>query len=232
MPTSSFARALALLILSLAAVPARSALVIASWDSVDLGDDTATGSFGDLAVTLAGTGTAPGDLSYFQSLTNVFDSDAFAPRLAAADRLEFSAQSGTVREFTLTFGAPVVDPRIHFRSVASVITFTGGVTSITRMDGTANDTNFGVSGLVVSAIDNVNDADGTIRLDGLVSTATFTAVITGPYTLDGINIGVLADPATAVPAPAALLPFLTAFGAAATRLRRGGRTRARLPAAR
>jgi hypothetical protein len=135
-------------------------------------------------------------------------------------RLEFGVSPAPAQQFTLSFSAPVIDPIIHFASVASVITFTGGVSSITRLPGPlglgSSDSNFSVSGLTVSAGDNLTDANGTMRLDGLVSAVTFTTVLTGPYTVDGIALQVGADTAV-VPAPGAFVLLLTALVAAASR---------------
>lgn len=213
-------RGLAVALCLLTATTSHAALLATDWTSVNLGGDTATGTIGTVTVSLAGTGSSPGNLSFFAEDATIFDTGAVAPPLTLADQLELGVGPGAAQEFTLSFGSPVLDPRIHFISLVSSITFTGGVTSITRIDGTANDANFSVSGLVVSAFDNLNDANGTIRLDGLISSVTFNAVLPASFTIDGVNVQVLAD-TTVVPAPGALGLLLTGVAsAAAYRLRR------------
>lgn len=217
MSTSSITHWLALPALLLAGATAPAATVFTTWTSVDLPNDTATGSLGAVTITLAGTGANPVDLSFYEANSNRFTSGAFSVPVADVDALEFRGSLAPARQLTLSFSSPVLNPIVHLASVASVITFTGGVSSITRVPGIlGNNTNFSVSGLIVSAADNLTDSDGTIRLDGLVSAVTFTTELTAPFTVDGMFLQIGAD-AAAVPAPGAFVLLLTALVAAATR---------------
>lgn len=219
MSASFTGRWLALSSLLLAGATAPAATVFTTWTSVDLDNDSATGSLGAVTLSLAGTGASPGDLSFYATNSAVFTSGAFSSPANGLDRLEFAVTPSPAQQFTLSFSVPVLDPFVHLFSVASVITFTGGVSSITQLPGIlGSDPNFSVSGLTVSAGDNLTDASGTIRLDGLVSAVTFTTELTGPFTVDGISLQIGAD-ATVVPAPGAFVLLLTGLAAMATRRR-------------
>ncbi len=217
MTTCSIGRWLVLPVLLLTGAAAHTATVFTTWTNVDLANDTATGPLGEVTIALSGTGANPGNLTFYETDSNVFTSGDFSTPAYNVDRLEFGVSPAPAQQFTLSFSSPVSNPIVHLYSTVSVITFTGVVGSITRLPGIlGNDNNFSVSGLTVSAGDNLNDANGTIRLDGLVSAVTFTTVLTGPFTVDGITLQVGAD-ATVVPAPGAFVLLLTALVAAVTR---------------
>lgn len=204
----------------LAAATAQAATVYTTWTDIDLAADTATGSLGAVTITLAGTGTSPGDLSYFEANSGYWFSigaGLAAPLPVGNDRLDMGGLPGPARQFTLTFSSPVLDPILQLASVGSVLTFTDGVSSLTRLPGIiSNDGNFSVSGLTVTSLSPVIDAFGTVRLDGLISSVTFTQELRGTDQSDGLPIQVGVD-AAVVPAPGTLVLLLTALVAAATR---------------
>lgn len=198
-------RVLATLLLatSLVASTARAETFV-SWTSVDLNANNATGTMGSVGVTFSGT-----DLNFFQSNSTAFNGSAFCPQLGSTDLVEFTATTGPGSNYTIQFSRAVHNPILHLRSVGSRLTFTGS--SITPLCGQAG---FTVSGNQVIAADCFgggpppidSDNNGTIRVDGWVTSVTFNAVFdqtkpgcSGAGSIDGIDIQIGAD-AVGVPA--------------------------------
>ena len=104
--------------------------------------------------------------------------------MSRSDHIQISGLEGY--SYTLTFSAPVTDPVMHIASVASTLQFQAG-TGTARVSGSPN---FSVSGSTVTG-DPQNDAGGTIRLLGEISTVRFTATpLYSPPVEDGIVIQV------------------------------------------
>ncbi|MFN0149635.1 MAG: hypothetical protein ACKVU1_02860 [bacterium] len=189
-----------LIVLSSVSLSSRSAHAVTfiDWTDVDLANDIAQGTLGNVAVTMSG-----GDLVFaitggsFQG----FDNALFCPPLAAADVVEFIGTSPALF-YTITFGSPILDPVIHIRSLASELTFAD--VKLTRLCG---DGGFVVESNVVRGVclDGVdpNDANGTIQIEGLLSTLSFSAYWggCGSFTIDGIDLQIGVDEAVGVPLP-------------------------------
>jgi hypothetical protein len=161
-------------------------LAFVDWRTADaLG---ATGVLHGHDVTLTGTmGTA----FYLDGNYPGFDSDAFSPRLPAADMVEISARDD--RTFTLSFGTPVEDVLLHLGSLGSTLTFDPG-TEAAKVSGTAG---FSAAGNVVSGApletpgdpSGPHDANGTARLSGAFTLITFSTTVN--YPAPGIVDGIL-----------------------------------------
>ena len=130
----------------------------------------------------------------------------FSPSLALSDFVSFTADEPAL-SYSVSFGAPVTDPVIHFGSLASTLTFNGGI-ALTKVSGQSE---FAVSGSTVTGniLDGVtpNDANGTILLNGTFSSFSFQAEkLPAVFSGDGINLQI---GAAAIPEPG-----LSGFGAA------------------
>ena len=162
------------------------------------GPTGATGTLSGGAVTLTGpmgTGFYPhDDFTYFNS-------PAFTPQLAATGMVEMAGGSG--RTFTLSFCVPIQNPVMMLGSLGSIMTFAPG-TSLTRISGDCGFQTAGrvVTGTAANAIVRPDgtlgptDSNGTIRLNGLFTSITFTLVpnFTGGSGTDGVYLQVGGTP--------------------------------------
>jgi len=146
-------------------------------------DDQATGAIFGGDVTLTGPiGTGSSTDAAFRG----YDTEAFEPRLAGSDCVEIVGGAG--HSFTLTFATPVQDPFLMLASMGSVITFAPG-TAMTRVSG---DAGFAIHGATATGTVSSGDSNGVVRLEGIFSTITFSAVtnVATPGILDGIYLQV------------------------------------------
>lgn len=178
----------------------QAALVFTDWTSVNTTTNVAVGTLGPVSVTLTGT-----DINYgvTDGSSTVFNQPYFSPPLTSSDEVGIGG-SPSVFSYTVTFGAPVANPRMHILSLASALTFSG--IPLTKLSG---ESDFVVSGSTVTGVDNNtpngHDANGTIELSGIFSSYTFTAQYAASSG-DGISIQIGAD-LTPVPVPAAVWLF-------------------------
>jgi hypothetical protein len=199
------------------------ALQFTDWQAVDLVNDVVQGVAGPVSVTMSG-----GNIDFFVPNSTGFNDPVFCPPLAIADLIEFHGLP-TAPSYTIEFDRPVHNPVLLVRSLASTLTFPGQ--SITRLCGQST---FTVSGNQVMGscegggpppVDT--DANGTIRVNGWVSTVTFTATFAGNCgSVDGIHIQIGADPLNA---PASAPAGLWALAAATLLLGAIALVRARMP---
>lgn len=206
-------------ILSCVAASTQAATIFTDWTSIDsTTTETALGTLSGVgSVTLTG-----GDLTgaVTDGSSTIFNFPAFfSPSLPTSDWVGILS-TPTSDTFTFTFGSAVTDPLIHIMSLATTLTFDAGVTSITKISGSAE--------LLVSGQDVTGgvlntpppgspgpDRHGTIRLDGTFTSFSFdTLFATSPG--DGIVFQVGYEQApTPVPEPstyALLLTGLIGFG--------------------
>jgi len=176
------------------------------WTSIDVGSDSAQGVLGPVHVTLTG-----GDITFGNTGGGTaFNYSLFCPPLSSSGFVEFVGTNPSY-SYTISFGSPIQDPILHIASLASVLTFSG--VTLTKLCGQDNFTVSGgtVTGAFVNG-PNPNDANGTVRVNGLVSTLSFTAYWEGAagFTRDGIDIQVLSpDPTGVGDTPTAPLPELS-----------------------
>ncbi len=174
----------AIIVVSLLANPV-DAIDFTDWISVDAINDTAHGTVCTLDVTMSGlditTGVTDGSFTSFNN-------PSFCPALASSDMVEIVGTSPAY-SYTVTFGTPVTDPILHISSLASTLVFSG--VTLTKVCGQDA---FVVSGNQVSGLcldgSTPNDANGTVKVNGLVSSLSFTAYWEGcaGFTRDGIAI--------------------------------------------
>ena len=195
--------------------PARAdaALLFTDFTGVDLANNTAAGNIGGLPVSLTGT-----DLTFAvtDGSSTSFNQAFFTPPLTAADAVEFVGMTST-SAYTLTFGTPVQNPRLHLRSLGSALTFGGGVT-LTKLGG---EPTFVVAGnSVTGVVSGSDDANGTVQLNGTVSSVAFTATALpgAGNNVDGVLLQIGAD---VIPEPTGLtFAALAGYGIVAGRRRK------------
>jgi len=163
------------------------AATFVDWTSIDTSGDTAVGTACNVSVSLNGLDiTAGSTTGTFQGFNNAF----FCPPLANSDFVEFRGTS-PANSYVLTFNPPVTNPTLHILSLASTLTFSG--VTLTKMCGQNGFTVEGntVSGLCIDG-QTPNDANGTVQINGTVSSVSFTAFFSGclGFTIDGIDIQV------------------------------------------
>jgi hypothetical protein len=154
------------------------------WITIDIGTDVAIGSLDTVSVEFTGSDIDWGVVN--ESWTG-FDVPMFTPPIDSSDMVSFRG-APAVYHYTLTFSAPVEDPIMHLRTLASTLTFS--TDQIVKLSG---DSVFSVSDSVVSGVIDDDppgyDANGTISFEGTFSTLSFTAEY--PYTSeDGIILQV------------------------------------------
>jgi hypothetical protein len=183
--------------LLLAATDARATPMFTDWVSFDAAGDSASGTLGTTAVTIAG-----GDIEFADTTgsSGIFATSHFTPPIPSGDFVEITGSFTSTFTYTLTFSAPVADPILHIGSLASMITFSG--VTPTKLSGEAE---FVVTGSTVtgqSPLSGGYDRNGTVVLTGTFSSVTFTVDALGLYAnaRDGIALQVGAD-LEAVPEP-------------------------------
>lgn len=185
-------------LLALLWAPAVHALTFTDWTSVDLNGNVAQGSMGPIAVTLSG-----GDLVFAitDGSSTAYDDPTYCPPLATADYLEFRG-TPLAPTYTVSFGRLVHNPVLHIGSLGSTLTFSG--VTLTKLCGQAS---LAVTGNQVIGPDCIgggpppidSDHNGTIRVNGWVSSLTFTAAFDpgapgcSSASEDGISIQIGAD---------------------------------------
>jgi hypothetical protein len=168
-----------------------SALDFVHWTSADLTSNVAIGTIGSMGVRMEG-----GDINFLETdVCTSFSLPVFTPPIPTTDCLQFVGNASGYN-YTVTFDSAVLDPVIHLRSLASTCRFPGK--SISRISG---DPGFVVAGDSVSGflVDDPSgyDENGTIRLDGVQRSFTFTARFQG---VDGIYIQIGLPTVVGVPA--------------------------------
>jgi len=161
------------------------AIDFVDWVVVDTNNDSAQGQVCTIDVTLSGQ-----DITYgvTDGSSPYFNHGVFCPPLLSSDVVELIGTSPAY-SYTVTFSAPVTDPILHFASLASTLVFSG--VTLTKLCGQAS---FVVSGSQVSGdcVDGPtpNDANGTVQVNGVVSSLSFTAYWAGcaGFTRDGVGI--------------------------------------------
>lgn len=163
---------------------------LTDWTRIEIGEEFATGTLGDIKVRLAGSDIAYGvsDGTY-----TGFNTPDHVPPVAYSDMVEFRGTLDGAR-YTVDFSWPVADPILYFTSLASTLTFS--TPHITRLSG---DPTFTVKDNVVDGVfDNGpfrSDSAGVIQLRGLFDDFSFTALFPDSSAGDGIAMQI------AVPEP-------------------------------
>lgn len=163
------------------------AATFVDWTSIDTSGDIALGTACNVNVSLTGFDISTGSTTgTFQGFNNAY----FCPPLANSDFVEFRGTS-PANSYVLTFSPPVTNPTLHILSLASTLTFSGvTLTALCGQNGFTVEGNT-VTGLCLDG-QTPNDANGTVQINGTVSSVTFTAFFAGclGFTIDGINIQV------------------------------------------
>jgi hypothetical protein len=182
---------LALLCAGFMATHGAGTLVFTDWQKADLAAQTVEGDLDGVRVVMSGGLISEAKLD---SSSTVFNSDSFMPKLAKSDiiMLQFGP---AIQTYVVRFSAPVLNPVVHLYSHGSVITF--NTTNTTRLSGRKDF--IARPGVVVGIWDGISksDSEGSIRLDGVYSFFSFTAVY--PHTSDGVGVqvgGTLVEGAT------------------------------------
>jgi hypothetical protein len=189
-------------------VLAARAQVFTDWQTLDENAQIAYGVLGSANVTLTG-GNMKTAGSVLDGSSTVFASSYFTPSLATSDSICFEATSA-YQTYRVQFSQPVQNPVLHLGSLASIVTLE--TTNITRLSGNSH---FYVrAGTVVGYYmqGDVGDEKGSIRLNGVYSSFSFTCG--GPWGAEGVflQIGgtpVNASPTTLTPQRAIALSFPT-----------------------
>lgn len=165
--------------------------VFVDWISANGPQGTATGKLGGTVdVTLTGPAFDP---QYFvlDGSSTVFNSADFSPKLTKSDKA-YTIATPTPQAYRISFSQPVMDPIIHFYSLASVVTF--DTTNLAKLSGPG--------GVVVCSANvfgmydpGLNNPNGSVQLKGIYSSVNFTIVF--PYTTDGIGYQIGGIPVTA-----------------------------------
>jgi hypothetical protein len=202
------ASALALAALCLTAPQSAAAQTVAGHEFADwtaVAGNVATGTLRGSSVRLAGTLVRPAPSSTLDGTSTIFARDVFTPPLPASDALEFGGFTPNY-SYTLTFGVPQDDPILHLQSLGSALELTDG-TTVTKVSG---DSALQASGHTVTATSGQPDVDGTVRLNGTLTSVSFTATpVEAAIQPDGIGlqVGVKLPPAPDAPiAPPAPSP--------------------------
>lgn len=159
------------------------AQVFTDFTTVDTTNNIASGSIGPVAVFFSGTGISFG---VTDNTFTGFNSTFFAPPLPTSDVVEFFDTNSTTSAFTITFGSPLTDPRLHLKSLASTLDF--GTIPLTKLSGQED---FLVSGsTVIGAYGPTppTDANGTVQLNGTFTSISFTVTTVAGVTSDGITL--------------------------------------------
>jgi hypothetical protein len=158
------------------------------WSAVSEDHTQVTGFLHGSEVQLTGL---IGTSSSVDGMFRGYDSDLFTPRLTASDCVEIIGQAG--HSFSLTFGSFVRNPILHFASLGSVVEFLNGAVP-TRLSG---DGDFVTTGSTVMGGTTWGDSSGSIRLNGVFDSISFTAVTNEPNASvpDGIFLQVGGAPA-------------------------------------
>ncbi len=158
------------------------------WTAYDTTADTATGTLNGVSVFLSGDHVDPCVLD--QSSTR-FDGPFWTPSLPTADLVWIRGDNPS-SHYSIAFGAPITNPIFHLATLASTISFEGGV-SLEKLSGQET---FDVSGsTVVGVIDGTTDANGTVQINGTFSSLSFNVTeLPGVIGGDGIALQLLADP--------------------------------------
>jgi hypothetical protein len=188
------------------------ALTFSDWTSVDTSAEVAEGTLGPVSVTLTGGNLVAGVID---GTFTGFNAAFFTPPLVTSDMVEpLGPNPSSTLSYTVIFSSPLTNPRMHLRSLASVLTFSG--VTLTKLSG---ETTFVVAGdTVTGAFDDTtspgHDANGTIQLNGTFSSFVFTAQAVGVFTGGGdgfdLQIGAAAE---AVPEPAPLVLLIAGLAA-------------------
>jgi hypothetical protein len=200
----------------LSSTTSKAALQFTDWTFANSVTDVATGNIGTVGVSLTGTYVNGFDLN---GISPSFSSSAFSPPLPLSDGIEIRGSSST-DSYSVTFSRAVVDPVLHFASLASTLTFLG--VNPAKVSG---ESTFLVSGNTVSGTPSGStDSNGTIRLSGVFTSFSFTAFIP-QASGDGIAIQVGVDPllTAPVPEPSGFALALAGLGAMAVLTRRRAR---------
>jgi hypothetical protein len=166
---------------------------LADWTAVSA--NTATGTLLGETITLTGTHVFDQPVSDIDSGWTAFGGPDFTPRPASTDEIQIGATTPSPETFTLSFGAAVSDPILLIGSLGSRLDFPAG-TPITRLSG---QTGFAVSGSSVIGTedtnlgpDGINDANGSVQLNGTFTTISFSATGLGHAVEDGVVLQVAA----------------------------------------
>jgi hypothetical protein len=174
-------------------------VVFTDWQKADLAAQTAEGDLDGVTVTLSGRLITEAKLD---SSSTFFDSDSFLPKLAKSDHIVLQANTA-LQTYSVSFSAPVENPILHLASDSSILTF--NTTNLTRLSGNRD---FAVRPGVVTGVwdgKSVVEAEGSVRLDGVYSSFSFTTVYSPGATTSGSRSAGNLSPA---PRPNSLLPLL------------------------
>lgn len=202
-------RLIIIAILSCVASTTQAATIFTDWTSVNTTTEIALGTLSGIgSVTFTGGDLVAGVTD--GTSTKFDDATYHTPALPFSDNVGFFSTT-PISTFTFTFGSAVTDPIIHLVSLASSLTFDGGVSSITKISGDPEllvSSNV-VTGGVLSTHGPGEDAHGTIRLDGTYTSFSFDAFFAA-LPPDGITIqlGYEEEPAV-VPEPSTYALLLT-----------------------
>ena len=193
------------------------AQIFTDWTSADSINPIVYGTLGSTTVTFSWTTGGNVTTTWLDGSYTGFSIAAFTPAITSTDALEFIGNTSGAT-YTISFGAPTLNPILQFASEGSLLTFGGATPTFISGDGRLS-----VSGNQVIGTDSNafsppnNDANGTIQFLGTYSSLSFTAFWNpGP---DGIDLQI---GATAVPEPStsAALAGLGALALAAYPSRR------------
>ena len=146
-----------------------STILFTDWQSVDVGNDIATGVLGSVPVTFSGTEISSAVLDESSTL---FDEIYYSPALTTSDYVEFRSNFFSRYNYNISFGSSVTDPLIHLNNSASTLDFTG--ISLVKISG---ESTFIVSGSSVTGalFPSGVTTSGTIQLLGTFNSIDFTA---------------------------------------------------------
>ena len=181
--------------LAIAAAPAAASGGIVFTDWTGQGGGVVSGTLHGTAVSLTGpTGTNVFDGSFLG-----FNADYFTPRLANSDAVELQGLNG--HSYTLAFGVPIANPIIHLNSLASTLQFPQG-TVVAKVSGQSTLVVSGASAsgsYAATDLQGYSDSNGTIKIDGTVSSLSFTATPT--FSGGNVNDGILMQVGVATSGP-------------------------------
>jgi uncharacterized protein YkwD len=186
--------------------------------------NVARGTLLGQSITLSGSHVTEDPYSTVDGSHTYFSQPYFSPTLPRSDAIEFRGHPNGY-SYTLSFGAGIQNPVIHFGSLASTLRFQAG-TSISLVS--SENSNFWVSGSTVSgSLDGPNDSNGTVRLNGTFTSVSFSAHT--PWYVDGIYIQVGAVAGTPLDcADADLVPMRSTHPDPAVRAAQDENTRVRV----
>jgi len=166
------ATAMLAIALALNIAPAR-AVDFTDWTSIDSSAYEAYGVLDGIAVTLSGPDVSGGVTS---GLFTGFSNPAlFSPPLPSSDFVSIQGTRPGGQTYTVMFAAPVRDPIIHLKSLASTVTF-----STEALAKRSGDAVFVIAGNTVVGSFNDSpggyDANGSLQLNGSFTNISFTVV--------------------------------------------------------